>query len=188
MLAAILHWVLILLLILYVVSVLLTYVLFYYLVNPHIFDYRMDEEDQLTLVASAGLWALIAVLASPVALVAGLAEGLIVEALLGFVFGIVIAAGGGAVWGLLVGLGVIWLNWDWDGPGFEPVPGFSHVTGLSPEFYIPQESDPEQPLPTIEELERMWAEPVPAAEPVVNQPNPNGREPMPAGAAASSSR
>ena len=153
-----------LLFVIYIVSVLATHLLLHFLVNPYLLDGKLDEDDNLILMVSAGLWTLIAgVIAPPM-------------------FAI------GTAWGLLVGLGiVIWSWWGVDTATFEPVPGFAEVTGLSGEFYLPsQEVDQAERDLSLSELEALILGQQPeGAEPTEFEPYPasnNGRQPEPVAA------
>lgn len=94
----------------YIVSVLATHLLLYYL-NRDLLDGKLDEDDNLVLLWSAIIWAVVGTLAFfPVLLVEGLPGS---EYGLEILVGLLSQAIAGGGYGLLVGFGLVWWLWYW---------------------------------------------------------------------------
>lgn len=94
----------------YVVSVLATHLFLHYVVNPHLVEYKLDEDDNLVLLWSALVWAIW----GPLVMVSiVLEEGLpsLDQGLAILVWLLILAVGFGG-YGLLVGFGLVWWLWD----------------------------------------------------------------------------
>ena len=144
----------VILLLAYLLSVIVTRLILHYFVNP-LLDDRLSEDDQLLLLMSGLTWIVLGEVAVlPTLLVDNLSQNQISELLISLVGSVVVFGG----WGLLVGFGVlIWLYWEIGSTRpWEPTHGFEDITGLPGEHYLPAEPDQlAEPEMTLDEVTAM---------------------------------
>jgi hypothetical protein len=130
----------------------LTRLLFEFVINP-LLDRALERHDGLVVLLSAGLWAAVALLLSPLLIVPALQNTSpeeVWQALL-------IMLGLGLAWGTSIGFWILltwWMAVERSEPAYEPL----HMLG-EPIAVLPPSPDNVQPsLPTDEELEANLAE------------------------------